>query len=214
MAPKAEAGGGDDADDDDDELDDDEVHEEDDDKSEDELRAELKATRDSIKKANDSSAVRRKKIRELKGRLAAQDAGSGGRPAATDDDSKPDVDAIEKGGAARGRAEALSMVKKSGTRAALASAGVPKERLAKAVGLINLDDLDVDDEGEIDGLEDAVEELRKDWPEIFGKTVSRRRSVSGDTDSDGDRAAKVSKLTATERQAQSLVPGARLTVNK
>jgi hypothetical protein len=207
MAPKAEAGGGDDADDDDDELDDDEVHEEDDDKSEDELRAELKATRDS-------SAVRRKKIRELKGRLAAQDAGSGGRPAATDDDSKPDVDAIEKGGAARGRAEALSMVKKSGTRAALASAGVPKERLAKAVGLINLDDLDVDDEGEIDGLEDAVEELRKDWPEIFGKTVSRRRSVSGDTDSDGDRAAKVSKLTATERQAQSLVPGARLTVNK
>jgi hypothetical protein len=75
MAPKAEAGGGDDADDDDDELDDDEVHEEDDDKSEDELRAELKATRDSIKKANDSSAVRRKKIRELKGRLAAQDAG-------------------------------------------------------------------------------------------------------------------------------------------
>ena len=212
FAAKTDEGG--EGEEDEDDEDEDEDDDPDDDKSEEELRAELKSTRDSIKKANDSSAVRRKKIRELKTRLAAQDLASAAKTPKDDDDGKPDIDAIEKGGAARGRAEALSMVKKSGARAALASAGVAREKLARAIGLINLDDLDVDAEGDIDGLDEAVDELKKDWPEIFGKTVTRRRSVSGSADTDGEKAGDVKKLTNTERQAQSLVSGARLSSNR
>lgn len=54
-------------------------------------------------------------------------------------------------------------------RAELKDAGFTgsKEQAAKLSKLLDLDDLDVDDDGEVDGLEDAVADLKEQFPALF-----------------------------------------------
>jgi len=193
----------DDDDDDGDGSDDDDDAEDDPDegKSEDELKAELKEVRAAIKTANGSSAKRRRKIRELEAQIA------GKKPADKKDDKgddeKPDVEAITREAALKGKGEGLAVAKRLGARAALLEAGVPKAKLDRAARMLDLDDVDIDDDGELDGLDDAVASLKKDVPEFFGKVITKRRSVAGDGDRDGSGKGK--KLTATQRQANMLL---------
>jgi len=58
-------------------------------------------------------------------------------------------------------------------RAELKDAGFSgtKEQAAKLSRLLDLDELDVDDDGEIDGLEDAVADLKEQFPALFGGTA-------------------------------------------
>lgn len=56
-------------------------------------------------------------------------------------------------------------------RAELKDAGFTgtKEQAAKLSKLLDLDDLDVDEDGEIDGLEDAVADLKDQFPALFSE---------------------------------------------
>lgn len=205
FAKKATGSSKADADDDDDEDDDtdDDDDDEDDDElanlSEDELRAELKKTQASLSKASGSSAAKRKKIAQLNREL--DDARKPKKAKTDDDDDTPDLDTVRDEARREERKAADERTKKSVARAELKLAGVPAERVTRAVGLLTLDDLDVTDEGEVDGLDDALDELRKEWPELFPKTRKRRESVAGDTD-DG-KAKPRRELSASERQARA-----------
>lgn len=205
MAAPADGGGDDDTDADTDDEDDDEDEDEDEAKTPEELRAELKSVRDSIAKANGSSANRRATIKRLKAELAAK-----GAPAPkTDDAGTPDTETLVREAEERGRKSSLKDVIGAKAEAALSSAqGINAKRLVR---MLDIDELDLNKDGTVDGLDDAIDELKTEYPELFGTPApKRRRSVAGENDRGAGDKGPSTKLTATERQAQSLVPGARL----
>lgn len=65
------------------------------------------------------------------------------------------------------------------------------ERVAK---LMNLDDIDFDDEGDLVGFEEAFETTKTDWPELF---ETKRRAGNIDQHARGDIEPK---LSATQQQ--------------
>jgi hypothetical protein len=60
-------------------------------------------------------------------------------------------------------------VKRLAGIAALASEGMTREQARTAVRLLDLTDVEVDEDGEADGLEDAVAELKTQFPAMFTK---------------------------------------------
>lgn len=86
-------------------------------------------------------------------------------------------------------------------RAALVEAGLigKPDRLLR---LLDPEDIDVDPEsGEIDGLDEQIAELRREYKHLFRRTGTRRLDASRDRDGDGRGRGK---LTATELQALQL----------
>lgn len=69
-------------------------------------------------------------------------------------------------------------------KTALAAAGIPADRLSRAVRLIDLRSLEFDDDDELIGIEDEIEDLKDEWPELFEK---KKRSRDDDEEDDDDR---------------------------
>lgn len=205
---QADDGGGND----DEELDDDEDDDEDDDdpdadKTEAELRAELVAARRALKSANDSSASKRGKLKAARARVAALEAaGVGGKPKPDgDDDGAVDLDAVRAQATRAATAAANGRIIKAEARGSLKAAGIDPKRVERAVGLLSLDDIDVDDDGTVEGLDEAIDDLRREWPELFAAAAGRRRrSVAGDDDRDGAKRSGP-KLTPSQQQAKTLL---------
>lgn len=208
FAKRADDNDGGDEDENDDEDDDDEDDEDPDaELSDEELRAELKATRERLAKASNQSAKRRKQLRERSDELEAERSKRGGKPKGKDgeDAEEIDVEAIRSAATAEGRKAALGTVKRVAIRAALKGAGISDDKtLKRAIGMIDADELDVDDDGEVDGLDDAIATLKDEVPAIFG-TTRRRRSVGGQDDRNGDKDPKPKDDDASKRQARSLL---------
>lgn len=192
----------DDSDEDDDEDDEDDDEDEDADKSDDELRDELKKTREALKKANGASAKRRRALRE-KERELEEARKPKPKKKSDDDDDSPDLDTIRHEAKSEGEKAGILRAKKAEAKVALLGAGVSSERVSRAIGLLDLDDLDLDDDG-LDGIDDAVADLRREWPELFAKKRTRRESVAGEGDRDGSRERKKPK-SASEQAADKLL---------
>lgn len=205
----------DDDEDEDDDDDDDEEEEEDDefaDLSEAEIRAELKKATDRLTKAGGSVRSKRASIRKLKRELedARKPKPAGKGKKAGDDDDEPDLDAIRDAAKAEARAEADARIKRSEAKAALVAAGVTREVAADLIGFVKLDDLDLDDDGEVEGLDEEIERIQKKYPAFFAKPTRRRReSVAGGADRDGDGRKPRKPMTASQRQAALVTGGGR-----
>lgn len=187
-----DGGGGNDDDDlDDDEDDEDDEGDDDPDagKTEAELRAEVKAARLALEEAERREVRRKKEAARLRKRNAAA------KPA---DDDKPDADAIK----AEAQAAADERVAKVAARAELRALGLDDAKLARALRMIDLGDVLVDGD-EVDGLEDAIEALKADVPELFVKVTRKRRRVAGDADREGKPAPK--SRDASKIQADKLL---------
>ena len=193
-----------DDDDDDDEDDDDEDDDDPDaEKSDDELRAELKRTREALKKTNLQSKKRRQTLREKERELEEARKPKSRKKSDDDDDDSPDLDTIRHEAKSEGEKAGILRAKKAEAKAALLGAGVSSERVVKAVGLLDLDDLDLDDDG-LDGIDDAVADLRHEWPELFARKRTRRESVAGEGDRDGNR-RRTKPKSASEQAADKLL---------
>ena len=206
-APGEVIGAGEDSDElDDDDLDDDDDEDDDPDegKSEDELRAELKAVRKSLGKANGQSARNRKRRRELEAELSGR---TSKKPKANaDDDDEVDIDAIRAQAQAEGKKAGEAIVKRSKVEAALAKAGITDDKtLARLARGVDLDDLDLNDDGTVDGLDEVIDELREDLPALFEKPRRRRTSVAGPDDRDGGQGREVKPKSASEQAAAKLL---------
>jgi hypothetical protein len=195
--------GGNEVDEDDDDEDDEDDEDEDDlgELTEDELRAELKKTRQSLSTASGSAKVKRDKIKKLNAELAEarKPKPPAKRTGATDDDEKPDVEAIKDAAKAEARAESDGRIRKLAVRAELKAAGIPADQAGRLIGLVDLDALDVDDDGEVEGLDEAIDELKAAWPQLFNvKPIRRaRKSVAGG----GDDKPPRGKLSPSQIQA-------------
>ena len=191
-------GGSDDDDDDDDDDDADDDEDEDDDpdagKSEDELRAELAAVRVALSKANGSSAKRRKREAALKAELAKV---KGAKPAADGDEPATlDAEAIK----AEAQAAADQRVARAEARSRLRSLGLDDAKVTRALKLIDLSDVLVEGD-DVDGIDDALDALREDVPELFVKPTRKRRAVSGDSDRAGKTTSKPKSASAQQAAA-------------
>jgi hypothetical protein len=131
----------------------------------------------------------RAKVKELRKQL--REATAAGKKKDQDDDGG---DAEEKA-AAKWKPRVVN----SAARAAFLEAGAERpERLLK---LLDLDELDVTEKGNVEGLEEEVDRLKEEYPELFSKRRSGRRVETGDRSGNGSTRKK---MTATERQAAQL----------
>ncbi|KND38474.1 phage scaffolding protein [Streptomyces acidiscabies] len=92
------------------------------------------------------------------------------------------------------------IVVKQAARAALAEAGLikPPNRLLR---MLDMDDIDVNEDGEIDGLDEQIRDFKKEFPEFFG------RSTPKDVDG-GDKGSRAgSDKSSAARIARSLTGG-------
>lgn len=204
-AAAADDGGG--ADDREDDDLDDEDDEEDDDpdagKTEEELRAELKAARATAAQLLSSRKSERDKRRQAQKR-AAELEGKIGKGAASDDEDSPEARAAALEAARREERErADRKVKLAEARGALRAAGIDPARLDRALGLIDLGELDVDDDGNVDGIDDAIETLKGDLPELFAPKTRQRRNVAGRERRDDESGGQ--PKSAAQRHAEAIL---------
>lgn len=146
---------------------------------------EWRRTQDALKKANEQAKQYRLAAR---GRTQTPEA----------DDSKEDL--------AKAKADALTEAEstwkprlvKAHALAAFAAAGAKSpERMAR---LLDLDSITFDDDGNPEGLDDQVEDLKADMPELF--TRARGQAPPRGVDGAAKPGGSGRKLTATERQLQ------------
>lgn len=136
--------------------------------------------------------------------LANRGSASGG--GGKDGDDKPagpsaaDVRRAETRAAERAAARVEARYKaplaRTAARAALADAGWSGKDLDRVMKMIDLDEVDVDDDGEVTGIAEQIDGIKADIPEWFrgGRnggtaTVTRRSGGARDVDG-GDRATK------------------------
>lgn len=88
---------------------------------------------------------------------------------------------------------------RQGAKAALSEAGASNP--ARLVGLLDMDSLDIDDDGEVDGLEDEIDRLKDEFPELFRK---KRTAALETGDRSGGKGAARPK-SDSERQAAAIL---------
>ncbi len=144
--------------------------------------AEWKAAQDKLKKANAQAAAHRKEADELKRK----------------GESETETKAREAAENASKAAESTwkPRIVKQAARAALAEAGLTgtPDRLLR---LVDVDAVEIDDEGEISGLDDQIKALKKDYPELFAKRGGGRIDAA---DKGGDGGGKQGAWSATSRK--------------
>ncbi|GIH26058.1 hypothetical protein Aph01nite_43680 [Acrocarpospora phusangensis] len=95
-------------------------------------------------------------------------------------------------------------------RAALLEAGVLPSRVKGALKLVDLEQVDVDEDGEVSGLDGQLASLKEEWPELFeapkgdGKPEPRRPPSRGADGADRKPPSK-KPPTASELQAAKLL---------
>jgi hypothetical protein len=142
-----------------------------------------------------------RKERKAKRGTAKDDADDAGDDAG--DKAAPDKKALSRA-RAEGEEAAVAtwkpLVVNSAAKAALSSVGLigKPDRLLR---LIDLDEVDVDPEsGELDGLDEQVADLKREYPHLFRKKGTRNLDAA---DKDGTR-KPTSKMTASEIQGAQL----------
>jgi hypothetical protein len=106
-------------------------------------------------------------------------------PPSVDKDAEARVKAVE----ARSRSALKAAVK-----AAIRAEGVDAEIASLVLPQIQIDELELDEEGEIDGLADQLDNLRSKYPKLFMKDEPvapvRRKSTGGTERKDGEKPSK------------------------
>lgn len=190
-----------------------------DDLDEDALRAELKKARKKLATAGKQTARQRAARKELADRIK-QIEGNLDEDDDEDDDGKPKRRSDEKGLDARAVQKTVSKAVRDRERAlaeehrrdlidaraesALERAGVSPKNVRLLKRELDYDEIDFDPKKRtIDGLDEEIDRLKDDFPDLFRRPKMDRRRISGGDDrSRGDRKGRA--LSATELQARQL----------
>lgn len=101
--------------------------------------------------------------------------------------NETDTDKANREADERAAAKWKPVAVRNAARAALAEAGA-KGDLKRFVKLIDVDTVEVDDDGDVLGLEDQIDAIKADFPEAFGERKAKPGSIDGGrrkpTDSD------------------------------
>ena len=141
-------------------------------------------TTKALKRANEEAKRWRLKARELEK----------GKEGAADEAGKQTADKYRP------------VLVKQAAKAALLEAGLvdpTPERVKKVLRLIDTEGVDVDDDGDVFGLDDQIQELKTDYPELFEVKQEKRQRVPRVNGADRKPAGGKTK-SATELQVERL----------
>lgn len=93
------------------------------------------------------------------------------------------------------------IVVKQAARAALAEAGLVKNP-NRLLRMLDMDDIDVSDDGEIDGLDEQIRDFKKEFPEFFGRRSPK--DVDG-----GDKGSRTGKAQGSAGLIARALTGGR-----
>lgn len=116
---------------------------------------------------------------------ARQDARAARKVVKPEGEDAPDVDKAVAAASEAAGAKYKPMVVKAHARAAFAEAGLvmPKGKtdtaLARVLRLLDMADIDVDDDGEVSGLSEQIDDIKSDFPELFAQKPARVARVDG-----------------------------------
>lgn len=158
-------------------------------------KKELDEIKASLKAANDQA--KRYRLAARSGQAAPSGAGVEGIQEETDKAiAKAKAEATEEAE----KAWKPRLVKAHALAAFAAAGAKSPERAAR---LVDLDSITFDDDGNPEGLDDQVEELKGDMPELFDKPRNRGPAAPRGVDGGPRTPAGGKKLSATERQLQN-----------
>lgn len=121
-----------------------------------------------------------------KARQDARQAKRGAKEPVEGSEGAPDLVKATADATAAAEARYKPIVVKSAARAAFAEAGLviqadkPDAAMARAIRLLDLADIDVTEDGTVDGLAEQVAEIKAEFPELFAPKAPRTaRRVDG-----------------------------------
>lgn len=159
----------------------------------------------SAKRKSDGEAAARRKYLKAHGidpktgeKVQADEPEETGQPPARKDDEprgaspaevKQAVERAATEAELRGRRQTRALV--TGVNATLADAGWNGQRLNSLMKLIDLDEVEVESDGEVTGLSEQIEAIKAEWPEFFKRQRSNAATGAGVSGQNGVAAAKV-----------------------
>jgi minor structural protein GP20 len=163
-------------------------------------------TQAALAKANGEAKKYRLALKAAKTNASNASTGGTGAGAGTD------VETLKRAAAEEVEAKYRPQIMRTQVKAALAASGLvdadKPEVLKAAVRLVDLDDLDLDEDGDVVGLDEAVAALKTSFPAMFkraktGGTVRPGSRSNGSTGATGGAGGKpkssASKLAASLR---------------
>lgn len=181
-------------------------------------REEWEAQQAKLKAASGEAAARRKYLRAhgidpKTGEKLKADEPDEPEPVTAQDQQQPQgvsaaevKRAVEKAAAEaelRGRRQTRALV--TGVNAALAEAGWNGQRLNSLMKLIDLDDVDIESDGEITGLSEQIESIKSEWPEFFKRTRNSATAAGGAGGS-GQNGVAAAKVDAADKKPPAPEP--------
>lgn len=94
------------------------------------------------------------------------------------------------------------IVVKQAARGALLEAGLAVEKgkeqaaLSKALKLLDMDEIDLSDDGDVEGLTEQIDELKSTWPQLFVRKGTRRIDGADRGTPPGKKLSSADQLTA------------------
>jgi len=178
-------------------------------------KEEWEKTRKALADANGEAKTYRLKLRET--RQAARAKAEEKQPGATDKVDKKEVaEAVAEAVAAAEKKLKPGLVRSTAV-AGLIKLGLdpetPDPKLTKLLKTLDLDDIDVEDDGTIQGLDDQLAEIKDDFPELFERKPAaddkpRRKPAPRILPAGRKPAGETKKaMTSGERHAARLTKG-------
>ena len=96
-------------------------------------------------------------------------------------------------------------VKTMASRLALAEAGVAGDKLARAARLLDGAALEVTDNGDVTGLEEEVESLKEQWPDLFEDPSKSNGKAAPKVRAPGAQGTGTTKKSSAQRLADQLL---------
>jgi hypothetical protein len=131
----------------------------------------------------DDRGSRRRERDDDRGNRNARDTGR--RRERDDRDDEDDDDRGSRRRSSRA-ADSEERAVRAEAKVALAAAGIPPDKLRRAVRLIDTEALELDGD-ELLGIDEEIEDLKDEWPELFRKSRSSRDDDEGDRDTGSRR---------------------------
>lgn len=169
-------------------------------------RKEGKTTDDKVSRAALDKAIRERqaakdKARALEARLTELERANEGAEARTARETREKVLAELEG-------KYKPLIVEKAATADLIAAGVKPGGVKRMIRLMNLGEIDVTDGGDVMGLDEQIDSLKADYPELFGQPEAERKPERrGSRAADGaDKRPEPKKtLSVSERQAAALM---------
>lgn len=87
------------------------------------------------------------------------------------------------------------LIIRTSAKAELVAAGVRADKVARLTKLLDLDEIEVEDDGSVSGLAEQVTALKEEWPELFEETKPRKATSKA---ADGAAKPPATKKPRTE----------------